>query len=151
MRLPTAREALPVTTSLARIRVVVVSTHPDYLAGLKRVIGAHGELELTAAADSEGYGVSLVRDTSSEIVILDTTTAARDGLRLLQYASPDGSGPRFLFLSIEDDHRYATRAFTAGAHGYLLKQTANYHLLDAIRALAAGLRFLDPGIDRNSA
>lgn len=133
---------------LAPIRVLIVSIHPDYRAGLTRLVDAHRDLELVAALDSDAECLEVAQRVKPSVVILDTARTGRDGLECLRDLPAHTSEPRFLLVATDDHRLYVDRALRAGVHGYLLKHTASHSLVDAIRALATGCGFIDPAIDR---
>ena len=66
-----------------------------------------------------------------------------EGLAAVLQAAPDA---RVLMLSMQDDPRYVTEAFEAGASGYVLKEAADTEVVDAVRAVAAGERYVHPAL-----
>src|SRR5262249_30063112 len=82
--------------------------------------------------------------TRPDVLLLDVVMPGRSGVEAmpdLEAASPE---TRVLVLSMQDDPTYVRRAFAAGASGYLLKEAADAELVQALREVAAGRRYVHP-------
>ncbi len=80
------------------------------------------------------------------MIVLDITLPGRSGIEVLPdllRAAPDA---RILILSMQDDPAYVRRAFTAGAHGYVLKDVSDTELIGAVHEVAAGRQYLHPAL-----
>ena len=80
---------------------------------------------------------------SLRVVLVEDHTLMRAGIRALLQALPD---VKVLMLSMQDDPRYVREAFDAGASGYVLKEAADTDVVDAVRAVAAGERYVHPAL-----
>jgi two-component system, NarL family, response regulator NreC len=126
------------------IRVLVVDDHAVVRTGLRRVIDAEEDLETVAEAPDADRAVFEALEHKPDVVLLDIVMPGKSGIEgmpALQQAVPDA---KVLVLSMQDDPRYVREAFDAGASGYILKEAADTEVVGAVRAVAAGERYLHP-------
>ena len=128
------------------IRVLVVDDHAVVRAGLRRVLDAEPDIETVGEAPTAERAVFEALETKPDIVLMDVVMPGKsgiDGLPALLQAVPTA---RVLMLSMQDDPRYVREAFEAGASGYVLKEAADTDVVDAVRAVAAGERYVHPAL-----
>jgi DNA-binding NarL/FixJ family response regulator len=128
------------------IRVLIVDDHAVVRAGLRRVIEAESDLEAVGEAATAERAVFAAIEQKPDVVLLDVVMPGQSGIEgmpaLLQ-AVPD---VKVLVLSMQDDPHYVREAFEAGASGYVLKEAADTEVVGAIRAVAAGERYVHPAL-----
>jgi two-component system, NarL family, response regulator NreC len=126
------------------IRVLVVDDHAVVRAGLRRVLDAEADIETVGEAPSAERAVFEAMEHTPDVVLMDVVMPGQSGIEgmpaLLQ-AVPDA---KVLVLSMQDDPRYVREAFDAGASGYVLKEAADTEVVQAVRAVAAGERYVHP-------
>ena len=129
-----------------RIRIVVVDDHAVVRSGLRRVLDSEGDIETVGEAASAERAVFEALEHKPDVVLLDVVMPGKSGIEgmpaLLQ-AVPD---VKVLVLSMQDDPRYVREAFEAGASGYVLKEAADTEVVGAVRAVAAGERYVHPAL-----
>jgi two-component system response regulator NreC len=128
------------------IRVLVVDDHAVVRAGLRRVLDAEDDIETVGEAPTAERAVFEALESRPDVVLLDVVMPGKsgiDGLPALLQAVPDA---RVLMLSMQDDPRYVREAFEAGASGYVLKEAADTDVVDAVRAVANGERYVHPAL-----
>lgn len=128
------------------IRVLVVDDHAVVRAGLRRVLDAEDDIETVGEAPSAERAVFEAIEHKPDVVLLDVVMPGKsgiEGLPALLQAAPD---TKVLVLSMQDDPRYVREAFEAGASGYVLKEAADTEVVDAVRAVAGGTRYLHPAL-----
>ena len=128
------------------IRVLVVDDHAVVRAGLRRVLDAEDDIETVGEAATAERAVFEALETKPDVVLMDVVMPGKsgiEGLPALLQAAPD---VRVLMLSMQDDPRYVREAFEAGASGYVLKEAADTDVVDAVRAVAAGERYVHPAL-----
>jgi two-component system, NarL family, response regulator NreC len=126
------------------IRVLVVDDHAVVRTGLRRVLDAEEDIETVAEAPNAERAVFEAMDHRPDVVLMDVVMPGKSGIEgmpaLLQ-AVPEA---KVLVLSMQDDPRYVREAFDAGASGYVLKEAADAEVVGAVRAVAAGERYVHP-------
>jgi two-component system response regulator NreC len=128
------------------IRVLVVDDHAVVRAGLRRVLDAEADIETVGEAANVERAVFEALEARPDVVLMDVVMPGKTGIEgtpaLLQ-AVPD---VKVLMLSMQDDPQYVREAFEAGASGYVLKEAADTDVVDAVRAVAAGERYVHPAL-----
>ena len=128
------------------IRVLVVDDHAVVRAGLRRVLDAESDIETVGEAANADRAVFEAIEHRPDVVLMDVMMPGKsgiEGLPALLQAVPD---VRVLILSMQDDPRYVREAFEAGASGYVLKEAADTEVVGAVRAVAAGERYVHPSL-----
>jgi DNA-binding NarL/FixJ family response regulator len=128
------------------IRVLVVDDHAIVRTGLRRVLDAEDDIETVGEAGNAERAVFEALETKPDVVLMDVVMPGKsgiDGTPALLQAVP---AAKVLVLSMQDDPHYVREAFEAGASGYVLKEAADTEVVDAVRAVAAGERYLHPAL-----
>ena len=128
------------------IRVLVVDDHAVVRAGLRRVLDAEDDIETVGEAPNAERAVYEALETKPDVVLMDVVMPGKsgiEGLPALLQAVPD---VQVLMLSMQDDPRYVREAFEAGASGYVLKEAADTDVVEAVRAVASGERYVHPAL-----
>jgi len=128
------------------IRVMIVDDHHLVRASLRLMLEKHGCM-VVAEADGASGAMTLAARVRPQIIIMDLEMPGADGItttRRLQKVAP---AAKVVFLSAHDHEKDVVEALTtAGAAGYLLKSDAPDELINAVRAVHAGKRYLSPSI-----
>src|SRR5271170_8041417 len=129
----------------ARIRVLLADDHQMVREGLRRILEPHCEIVGEASTGEEA--IELAGSTRPSVIVLDIGMPGMGGLaaaRMLASAAPSA---RVIMLSQYSDAEYVLEALgEAKAAGYLVKADAAADLLTAVRAVAAGKRYLSPAV-----
>lgn len=121
-----------------RTRVVLVDDHVLVRSGIKALLNAEPDLEVTGEAADGAAGVELTLERHPDVVLMDVWMPGIDGIEATKRIKAAGSRAAVLVLTSHDDHQLALRAIRAGATGYFLKDAPPARLADAVRAVAAG-------------
>lgn len=125
------------------IRVLVVDDHAVVRSGLRLVLEREG-IEVVAEAGTADEGIRAARLEKPDVVLLDVVMPGRSGLEAAGEIISASKGARVLVLSMQDDPSYVREAFAAGASGYMLKEAADTELVQAVREVASGGRYVHP-------
>jgi DNA-binding NarL/FixJ family response regulator len=87
-----------------------------------------------------------VRKHKPDVVLLDIGLPDRSGIEVTAEVLKEAPGSKVLILSMEDDPRYVREAFAAGASGYVLKEAADTEVVDALKQVAGGERYVHPAL-----
>ena len=120
------------------IRVLVADDHKIVRDGLKRILSAHGEVDVTGEAADGDQALALVRAHEYDLAMVDMSMPGLSGIDLIKRLKLEKPKLRILVLSMHGERQYAARALKAGASGYLNKDSAAELLVGAIRKIAAG-------------
>jgi len=128
------------------IRVVVADDHAVVRAGVRAVLASEPDVSLVAEAGDGTGAVVAVLAHSPEVLLLDWTLPG-DGRAVLERVRAEAPGTRVCVLSMHQDGATVREALGAGALGYVVKGAGIENLVTALRAVAAGRRFLDPAAE----
>jgi DNA-binding NarL/FixJ family response regulator len=120
------------------IRLLIADDHAIVRDGLKRILAAVPDMQVTGEAASGDQALALVRAQDFDVVIVDMSMPGLSGMDLIKRLRIEKPKSRVLVLSMHGEHQYAARALKAGAAGYLNKDSAAEQLVGAIRKIAAG-------------
>jgi DNA-binding NarL/FixJ family response regulator len=120
------------------IRVLLADDHEIVRDGLKRILGAAGDLQVAGEAANGDQALALVKANDYDLALLDLSMPGLAGIDLIKRVKIEKPKLRILVLSMHGEQQYATRALKAGASGYLTKDSAAGQLVGAIRKIAAG-------------
>ena len=137
----------PATTP-APVKILIVDDHPSVREGLALRISLHAVLEVCGEAESEDQAVALVKQLKPDLVLVDISLKSGHGLELIKRIRSMDPTVRMLVISGFQESLYAERACRAGALGYLNKQESSEKMIEAIRTVLGGERFLSPEISR---
>ena len=125
-------------------RIFIVDDHAMVRDGIKLQISMHQDLEVCGEAESADEAFALVKQTHPDLVVVDVSLKNGNGIELVkQIKSYDGK-IKMLVSTMYNESLYAERALRAGAMGYLNKQESRDKVIDAIRAVLSGQRYLSP-------
>jgi two-component system, NarL family, response regulator NreC len=125
-------------------RVLIVDDHAVVRAGLRMLIDAEDDMETVGEAGTVREAVFEARALNPDLVLMDVVMPGESGIQgvpLLLHEHPE---LKVLVLSMQDDPRYVREAFAAGASGYVLKEAADAEVVQAIRDVAKGGRYVHP-------
>ena len=127
------------------MKVLLVDDHAIVRSGLRRLLAALPGLQISEAATGR-EALTLVRGERPALVILDLNLPGLGGLELLRRILAEHPDARVVVLSMHAEAFYATRALRAGAVGYLSKNASPEELLEAVRRVAGGGRYIEAEI-----
>jgi len=128
------------------IRVLVVDDHAIVRSGLRRVLDAEPDIETVSEAENADRAVFEAMEHKPDIVLMDVVMPGKSGIEGLPALLQAVPTVQVLILSMQDDPRYVREAFEAGASGYVLKEAADTEVITAVRAVAAGERYVHPAL-----
>ena len=128
------------------IRLVLADDHPVFAAGLRTVLDAEEDMEVTAVAATGRQALQAVIDDSPDIAILDLSMPDGDGLWVAAQVRKAGLRTRIMILTMSDEDENVLAALRAGAHGYAVKGAGPDEIVAAVRAVAHGEAVFGAGI-----
>jgi two-component system, NarL family, invasion response regulator UvrY len=134
-----------------KLKVMLVDDHAVVRTGFKLLLQACNDIEVVAEADSGEAACQLFEAVAPDVVVMDIAMAGMGGIEAIKRLMAKNSRARILALSAHEDTSHPKRALQAGALGYLSKRSAPEVLIDAIRLIAKGQRYLDAQIAQRMA
>jgi len=128
------------------IKVLLVDDHAIIREGLRSLLDKQPEMKVIADTDNGRKAVELVRELLPDIVIMDITMPGLNGIEATRQIIAEFPDVKVIALSIHSKRRFVADMLSAGATGYILKECLFDELVQAIKAVAAGGRYLSPRI-----
>ena len=130
---------------------MLVDDHAVVRTGFRLLLQAFADIEVVAEADSGEAACQMYERVAPDVVVMDIAMAGMGGIEAIKRLMAKNAKARILALSAHEDTSHPKRALQAGALGYLSKRSAPEVLIDAIRAIAKGQRYLDAHIAQRMA
>ena len=130
---------------------MLVDDHAVVRTGFRLLLQAFADIEVVAEADSGEAACQMYESVAPDVVVMDIAMAGMGGIEAIKRLMAKDAKARILALSAHEDTSHPKRALQAGALGYLSKRSAPEVLIDAIRAIARGQRYLDAQIAQRMA
>ncbi|RFP09260.1 DNA-binding response regulator [Duganella sp. BJB488] len=128
------------------IRILIADDHAIVRGGLLQLFGLAGDVMVVAQATNGGQVIENLRSTSCDMVLLDLSMPGISGIELIARIRAHAPDLPILVLSMHNEVLVARRALKAGANGYMTKDSDPETLLMAVRKVASGGRYIDPGL-----
>jgi len=128
------------------LKILLADDHKIVRDGLKSLIRKEVSMEVVGEADNGRKAVQLARDLEPEIIIMDISMPDLNGVEATRQILADSPDIKIIALSMHSDKRYVKGVLSAGASGYLLKDSAFEELVEAIRTVDTGRFYLSAGI-----
>jgi len=124
------------------IRLLIVDDHELMREGLKQLFDDEEDLMVCAEAGSGEEALAILQDEKFDLILLDISIPGIHGVELIKKIKEQLNSPPILVLSMYNESQIAKRKLKAGASGYITKDSSPKDLLEAIRKVAAGGRFI---------
>ncbi|MBC3932707.1 MAG: response regulator [Undibacterium curvum] len=131
-------------TEHAAIKLLIVDDHPVVREGIKSIVAATNDIAVAGESASGLDAIRLSRQLDYKVMLLDIALSDKNGIEVLKQIKSEKPDVQVLMFSIHKEEQYAIRSLKAGAAGYLNKQCATTELLQAIRQVANGLKYITP-------
>jgi len=128
------------------IKILVADDHAVVREGLKRIIAETADLVVAGEASNGQEVLEKVQSGHWDVVLLDISMPGRGGLDVLRQLRGEKPKLPILVLSMHSEDQYAVRVLKAGAAGYLTKDSAPEQLVNAIRRVIRGRKYISPSV-----
>jgi DNA-binding NarL/FixJ family response regulator len=126
------------------IRVALADDHAVVRQGLRQILSAQIDFAIVGEASNHGEVIQLLRRELVDVLVLDIAMPGKNGIETLKQVKEEWPKLPVLILSMYPEDQYAFRALKAGAAGYLTKVAAASQVVDAIRQVTRGRRYITP-------
>jgi len=126
------------------ISVLLVDDHPVVIEGLRKLLEAAGDIDVTGTANDASQALERAKRLRPDVVLLDLRMPGASGIQATRRLREQDYGGAVIVLTSYGDQAYVRQALEAGADGYLLKSTPSDELIQSIRFAAKGRRQLSP-------
>jgi DNA-binding NarL/FixJ family response regulator len=128
------------------IRIVLADDHAVVRDGLRVLLQAQPDIEVVGDAANGREALRLTQQLHPDVVVMDIAMPELNGIEATLQIHDVAPGTQVLILSMHSTTEHIFRALQAGARGYLLKDSAGAEVVDAVRVVHAGRRYLSPKI-----
>lgn len=129
-----------------RIKILLADDHGIVRHGLRRILEDEGDMEVLGEASNGRECVKLAEQIRPDIILMDISMPDLNGTEATRMIRDRCPSTRVLILSMHHTAEYVFRALKAGAAGYVLKKSLGQEVIEAIRAVQSGKRYLSAGI-----
>jgi two-component system response regulator NreC len=126
------------------IRIVIADDHAIVRRGLRQLLDSEHGFEVVAEADDLGSARRYLRGHHPDVLVLDLNMPGEPSIEAIPKLREEFPETQIVVLTMHNEAAYARSALSAGVLGYVLKESADAELVEAIRAAAAGDRYLNP-------
>jgi len=127
-----------------KIRVVIVDDHSIVRQGLAQILSKTSDLEAAGEAENGVQLLELLRQTPVDVVLMDIAMPGKNGWDTLVQIKNEFPSLPVIILSMYPEDHYALRFLRGGASGYLTKSSEPDQLVNAVRRVAQGKKFVSP-------
>ena len=127
-------------------RVILCDDHALIRRGIRDTLSDAADIQVVGEAGDYGELRTLLRGTECDVLVLDINLPGRSGLDALHALKDEGNPIKVLIVSMYPEDQYAIRAWRAGAHGYVNKGGDPQLLVQAVRTVAQGRKYVTPEI-----
>jgi DNA-binding NarL/FixJ family response regulator len=128
------------------IRILIADDHGVVAEGLKHLVEAQPDMEVVACVADGREAVQQARDAQPDVVLMDLSMPELNGADATRAILSRDPKCRVIVLSMYSQREYVRRALKAGAVGYVVKRSAAKEVVEAIRTVHAGQRYLSPRV-----
>jgi DNA-binding NarL/FixJ family response regulator len=128
------------------IRVLLVDDQELVRSGLRRIFATTDDLEIVAECEDGDEVPAAVREHEPDVVVMDVRMKRVDGVEATKQLRERDDAPPVLVLTTFDDDELLSGALRAGAAGFQLKDAPGEEIVRAVRTVAEGEAWLDPGV-----
>jgi len=124
------------------IKVLIADDHAVVRRGLRQILSETADILVGGEASTVHEVRDLTREQRWDVIVLDINMPGGSGLELISELRKERPGPRILVLTVFPEDQYAVRTLRAGASGFLSKESAPEKLIEAVRKIAGGGRYV---------
>lgn len=130
------------------IRILLADDHTIVRKGLRMLLESHEGFHVVAEAADGRDAVALAEQHQPDVVVMDLAMPGLNGIEAARQICSKGTQSAIVFLSMHSDESYVLKALKSGAKGYLLKDSAEHDLINAVQTVSEGKAFFSPAISR---
>ncbi len=131
---------------MSKIRILLADDHGVVRKGLRFLLEQHPQMEIVGEASDGREAVRLAAELKPNVVVMDIGMPNLNGIEATAQIVKQNPHVHVIVLSVHSDESYLLRALSAGARGYLLKDSAEQDLVRAVEVAAQGKPFFSPAI-----
>jgi DNA-binding NarL/FixJ family response regulator len=128
------------------IKILIADDHTIVREGLKQILAETPDMVVAGEANTGQQVLDKVWKKDYDVILLDISMPGRSGIDILKQLKSERPKLAVLILSMYSEEQYAMRALRAGASGYMTKESAPDELIEAIRKVSQGRKYISPSL-----
>ncbi|MGZ4958893.1 MAG: response regulator transcription factor [Methylomonas sp.] len=134
----------------SKIKIILVDDHAVVRAGFRMLLAAGDSVDVIGEAERGEEAIRLYQELKPDMLVMDLSMPGIGGLETIRRIVQREASARILVFSVHHEQVYVNRALSAGAHGYITKNSAAEILSAAIEAIMQGRRYVEKGLIKQS-
>jgi two-component system invasion response regulator UvrY len=131
---------------MSNLNVLLVDDHSVVRMGFKMLIDSEKDMQVIAEAETGEDGIIKFQEIKPDVIVMDITMPGIGGLEAIERIIAKDKNAKILVLSAHEDSVHPKRVLSAGAIGYLTKRSAAEELINAIRTVGSGKKFIESSV-----
>jgi two-component system, NarL family, nitrate/nitrite response regulator NarL len=132
---------------MKEVSLVVIDDHPVLRKGLVETLSAVEGFRVVGEAENGASGLELIESTSPDLAIVDIDMPVMDGIDLVRILRKSNRTVEIVFLTIHKDRSLLRSLPSLGVRGYVLKDSSTEEILECVRTVASGRRFVSAKLE----
>jgi DNA-binding NarL/FixJ family response regulator len=129
-----------------KLKILIAEDHNTVREGIKLLVNSQADMEVVGEASDGDMAISMFEELMPDVLVMDISMPNLNGLKATKRLMGKHPRAKILTLTRHTDDGYLRQLISAGASGYVLKQSAPSELINAIRTVGKGNSFLDPSL-----
>ena len=131
---------------MSNLNVLLVDDHSVVRMGFKMLIDSEKDMQVIAEAETGEDGIIKFQEIKPDVIVMDITMPGIGGLEAIERIIAKEKNAKILVLSAHEDSVHPKRVLSAGAIGYLTKRSAAEELINAIRTVGSGKKYIESSV-----
>ena len=131
---------------MSKLNVLLVDDHSVVRMGFKMLIDNEKDMQVIAEAETGEDGIIKFQEIKPDVIVMDITMPGIGGLEAIERIIAKDKNTKILVLSAHEDSVHPKRVLSAGAIGYLTKRSAAEELINAIRTVGSGKKYIESSV-----
>ncbi|SHI95774.1 two component transcriptional regulator, LuxR family [Clostridium cavendishii DSM 21758] len=128
------------------IKILIADDHDIIRQGLKRIISFEDDMEIVAEAENGEKSIKLLENIDIDVALLDCNMPIINGIEVLKNIKQNRENIKVIMITVENDKKTITTAINIGADGYMLKDSAATEVVNAIKLVQNGEKYIDKSL-----
>lgn len=128
------------------IKILIVDDHDLIREGLKRIISYEEDFHIIGEADNGEKAIEMIKLYKPDVLLLDINMPLMNGIGVLKWIREEAIVIKIIMLTIENQRQTIHEAINNGIDGYVLKESAGAEIIDAIRTVIKGEKYIDKSL-----
>ena len=129
-----------------KIKVLIADDHDLIRKGLKSIIGFEEDISIVGEAENGEKVLEFLKLNEIDVILLDLNMPLLNGMKVIEIVKKNNNNVKIIIITVENDRNVIHEAINIGADGYVLKDSAGTEIVDAIRSVYKGGKYIDKSL-----